>query len=43
LPLSSYDAPLSAIDTDCCRLRRAAVAFVVPAVACHRRTTLPLS
>ena len=41
MPLSSYDAPLSAVDTDRCRIRRAAVAFVVPAVACHRRMTLP--
>jgi hypothetical protein len=41
MPLSSYDAPLSAVDTDRCRLRRAAVAFVVPDIACHRRTTLP--
>jgi hypothetical protein len=30
MPLSSYHAPLSAVDTDRCRLRRAAVAFVVP-------------
>jgi hypothetical protein len=43
MTLSSYDAPLSAVDTDRCCLRRAAVAFVVPAVACHRRTTLPSS
>ncbi len=41
MPLSSYDAPLSAVDTDRCRLRRAAVAFVVPR-AC-RRSTLPSS
>ena len=30
MPLSSYNAPLSAVDTDRCRLRRAAVAFVMP-------------
>ena len=29
MPLSSYDAPLSAVNTDRCRLRQAAVAFVV--------------
>ena len=30
MPLSSYNAPLSAVDTDRCRLCQAAVAFVVP-------------
>jgi hypothetical protein len=41
---------LSAVDTDCCRLRRAAVAFVVPlplpaivVQRCRRRSTLPSS
>jgi hypothetical protein len=50
MPLSSYNATLSAVDTDRCCLRRAAVAFAVPlplpAVVvrrCHRRKTLPLS
>jgi hypothetical protein len=38
MPLSSYDAPLSAVDTDQCRICRAAVAF---AVTCHHCTTLP--
>jgi hypothetical protein len=49
MPLSSYDAPLSAVDTDRCHLRRA-VAFVVPLPSpaivvrrCSRRSTLPSS
>ena len=48
MPLSSYDALLSAVDTDCCPLCQAAVAFVVPLPSpvvavrcCRRRSTLP--
>ncbi len=50
MPLSSYNALLSAVDTDRCRLHRVAVAFVAPLPSpaivvrrCRRRSTLPSS